>query len=131
MSDRTRSAAGRKYGMNYEVYLTDTFQKSLKILKKKYRHIKDDIIDIIRKLESDAPLGDPVPGWDREIWKIRVASADMKRGKSGAFRIIYLFKENDFNIYLLTVYFKGDKDDVSSDDIGKLLKNLCDELENL
>lgn len=76
--------------MNYEIYLTHTFQNCLKILKKKYRHIKDDIIDIIRRLESDATLGDPVPGWDREIWKIRAASSDMKRGKSGAFRIIYL-----------------------------------------
>ncbi len=74
--------------MSYEIYLTHTFQKCL---KKKYRHIKDDIIDIIRKLESDAPFGDPVPDRDREIWKIRAASSDMKRGKSGAFRIIYLF----------------------------------------
>ncbi len=117
--------------MNYEIYLTHTFQKCLKILKKKYRHIKDDIIDIIRRLESDATLGDPVPGWDREIWKIRAASSDMKRGKSGAFRIIYLFKENDRKVYLLTVYFKGDKDDISDDEIEKLLKKLCDEVETL
>jgi len=54
MSDRTESGTGRKHGMNYEVYLTNTFQKCLKILKKKFRRIKDDIIDIIRRLESDA-----------------------------------------------------------------------------
>ncbi len=117
--------------MNYEVYLTHTFQKCLKILKKKYRHIKDDIIDMICRLESDATVGDPVPGWGREIWKIRAASTDMKKGKSGAFRIIYFFKENDRKVYLLTVYFKGDKKDISPDEIGKLLKNLCDELETL
>jgi mRNA-degrading endonuclease RelE of RelBE toxin-antitoxin system len=117
--------------MNYELYLTHTFQKCLKILKKKFRHIKNDIIDTIRKLESDAPLGDPVPGWDREIWKIRAASLDMKRGKSGAFRIIYLFKEDDCKVYLLTIYFKGDKEDISPDEIENLLKRLCDELETL
>ncbi len=98
--------------MNYEVYLTHTFQKCLKILKKKFRRIKDDIVDIIRRLESDAPLGDPVPGWDREIWKVRAASSDIKKGKSGAFRIIYLFKENDCKVYLLTIYFKGDKEGI-------------------
>jgi mRNA-degrading endonuclease RelE of RelBE toxin-antitoxin system len=117
--------------MNYEIYLTHTFQKCLKFLRKKYRHIKDDIIDIIRRLESDAPLGDPVPGWEREIWKIRIASSDMNKGKSGAFRIIYLFKENDRKVYLLTIYFKGDKEDISPDEIEKLLKKLCDELETL
>ncbi len=117
--------------MNYEIYLTHTFQKCLKILKKKYRHIKDDIIDIILELESDSPSGDPVPGWNREIWKIRVASSDIKRGKSEAFRIIYLLKENDFKVYLLTIYFKGEKDDITSDEIEKLLKKLCDELETL
>lgn len=72
--------------MNYDVYLTQTFQRSLKILKKKYRHIKDDLRDVIQKLESNPSLGDPIPGWDSEIWKVRVASSDMKRGKSGGFR---------------------------------------------
>jgi len=117
--------------MNYEVYLTHTFQKCLKILKKKFRRIKDDIVDIIRRLESDAPLGDPVPGWDREIWKVRAASSDIKKGKSGAFRIIYLFKKNDRRVYFLTIYFKGDKEGIGSDEIEKLLKKLCDELEAL
>lgn len=115
--------------MNYEVFLTHTFQKSLKILKKKYHHIKDDIIGVIRELESDATVGDPVPGWNREIWKIRAASSDIKKGKSGAFRIIYFLKENDNKVYLLTVYFKGDKEDISPVDIENLLKKLCDKLE--
>ncbi len=61
--------------MTYDVYLTHTFKKCLKILKKKYRNIKTDIIGVIRELESDSTVGDPVPGWNREIWKVRVAVA--------------------------------------------------------
>ena len=34
--------------MNYKVYLTETFQKSMKILKKKYRRVKDDIAGTIQ-----------------------------------------------------------------------------------
>jgi len=55
----------------------------------------------------------------------------MKKGKSGAFRIIYFFKENDRRVYLLTIYFKGDKEDISPDEIEKLLKKLCDESETV
>lgn len=61
--------------MTYDVYLTHTFKKCLKILKKKYGNIKTDIIGVIRELESDSTVGDPVPGWNREIWKVRVAVA--------------------------------------------------------
>ena len=36
--------------MNYKVYLTETFQKSMKILKKKYRRVKDDIAGTIQAI---------------------------------------------------------------------------------
>jgi mRNA-degrading endonuclease RelE of RelBE toxin-antitoxin system len=39
--------------MNYKVYLTETFQKSMKILKKKYRRVKDDIAGTIQAIEED------------------------------------------------------------------------------
>ena len=44
--------------MNYKVYLTETFQKSMKILKKKYRRVKDDISkkeieEILKKLNQE------------------------------------------------------------------------------
>lgn len=101
----------------------------LKILKKKYRNIKADIIGVIRELESHSTVGDPVPGWNREIWKVRVASSDIKKGKRGGFRLIYFFRENDSRIYLLTIYFKGDKNDVALNEIDSLLKKLSNELE--
>lgn len=107
--------------MSYDVYLTESFQNSLKSLKKKYRRIKDDIVEIIRNLENDPSIGEPIPGWNSEIWKIRAASSDMKRGKSGGYRIIYLWRNNEQNVYLLTIYFKGEKEVISFKDIGILL----------
>jgi mRNA-degrading endonuclease RelE of RelBE toxin-antitoxin system len=68
--------------MSYEAYLTATFQKSIKILKKKFRSVKDDLYSVIQTLEKDPTIGDPIPGWNKEIWKIRAASSDIKRGKS-------------------------------------------------
>ena len=71
--------------MSYEAYLTVTFQKSIKLLKKKFRSVKDDLYGVIRALEKDPTTGDPIPGWDKEIWKIRAASSDIKGEKAGVF----------------------------------------------
>jgi len=95
--------------MSYEVYLTETFQKSIKLLKKRYRHVKQDILGKIGELEKDPTTGDPIPRWNKEIWKVRVASSDVKKGKRGGFRLIYLWKGGENKIYLLAAYFKGEK----------------------
>jgi mRNA-degrading endonuclease RelE of RelBE toxin-antitoxin system len=115
--------------MSYEVYLTVTFQKSIKILKKKFRSVKDDLNSVIRTLEKDPTIGDPIPGWNQEIWKIRAASSDIKSGKSGGFRLIYFWEAGEFKIFLLTAYFKGKKTEIAKKEIEDLLKKLNHELE--
>jgi len=107
--------------MSYNVYLTDTFSKCLKTLKKKYRRVKDDLLEVIRQLEADPTIGDPIPGWRRDVWKVRVASSDIKRGKSGGFRVIYLWKEQEQDIYLLSMYSKSAKQDMTVKEIRNLL----------
>ena len=72
-----------------EIHLTQTFLKCLKSLKKKFPHIKDDLSTLFQNLQNKPDLGEPIPGWHRKIWKVRVSSRDLKRGKSGAFRVIY------------------------------------------
>ena len=84
--------------MNYKVYLTETFQKSMKILKKKYRRVKDDIAGTIQAIEEDPTIGDPIPGWNKEIWKVRTASSDVKKGTRGGFRSIYLWKSGEVTV---------------------------------
>jgi len=115
--------------MSYEAYLSETFQKCIKILKKKYRRLKDDLYDAIHRLEGDPSIGDAIPGWKKEIWKIRVASSDIKKGKRSGFRLIYLWKERDFRVYLLAAYFKGEKEVISKTEIERLLKKLSKELK--
>ena len=55
--------------MSYEAYLTVTFQKSIKLLKKKFRSVKDDLYDVIQALEKDPTTGDPIPGWTKKYGK--------------------------------------------------------------
>jgi mRNA-degrading endonuclease RelE of RelBE toxin-antitoxin system len=114
--------------MSYDVHLTDTFQKSVKALKKKYPHVKDDLLGQIKALEGDPSAGDPIPGWNREIWKVRVASSDVRKGKRGGYRLIYLWKADEIKIYLLVAYFKGEKAEITKKEIETLLKQLNQEL---
>ena len=114
--------------MNYEVRLTKTFQKSLKFLKKKHPRVKDDLLSTIQALEEDPTIGDPIPGWKKEIWKIRTASSDVKKGKRGGFRSVYLWKSGENSVYLLAAYFKGHKANITKQEIEKTLKKLAQEL---
>jgi mRNA-degrading endonuclease RelE of RelBE toxin-antitoxin system len=46
--------------MTYDVHLADTFQKSIKALKKKYPHVKDDLLSQIKTLDKESSAGDPL-----------------------------------------------------------------------
>ncbi|KPK46343.1 MAG: hypothetical protein AMK74_00480 [Nitrospira bacterium SM23_35] len=95
--------------------------------KKKYR--KDDLKKVIERLEEEPGIGDPIPGWNKEVWKIRITSSDVEKGKRGGFRLIYLWKAGEFKVYLLAVYFKGEKEEISKKEVERLLKKLNQELE--
>jgi mRNA-degrading endonuclease RelE of RelBE toxin-antitoxin system len=114
--------------MTYDVHLADTFQKSIKALKKKYPHVKDDLLIQIKKLEEDSSAGDPIPGWNKEVWKVRVASSDVRKGKRGGYRLIYFWKAGEMKVYLLVAYFKGEKAEIAKKEIETLLKKLGQEL---
>jgi mRNA-degrading endonuclease RelE of RelBE toxin-antitoxin system len=115
--------------MTYEIYLTQSFQRCIKHLKKKFPRIKDDFSTLFQSLQEDPQIGDPIPGWNRKVWKIRISSRDLKRGKSGAFRLIYAWTSGERILYPLFVYFKGEKEDITKAEIEALLKRLFLELE--
>lgn len=79
-------------------------------------------------MEENPSSGDAIPGWNKEVWKVRVASSDVKKGKSAGYRLIYFWKAGEMKIYLLMAYFKGEKSDVTRSEIETLLKKLNQEL---
>jgi len=115
--------------MSYEIYLTQSFQRCIKQLKKKFPRIKDDFSPLFKSLQEDPQIGNPIPGWNRKVWSIRTSSRDLKRGKSGAFRLIYAWIFGEWTLYPLFVYFKGEKEDITKAEIEALLKRLLLELE--
>ena len=106
--------------MRFEV--KQSFAKSLRKLEKKYRHIRNDLKPVLMELEKNPTVGVAIPGFANLVWKIRVSSSDMQRGKSGSFRLIYAMKEKEGIIVLLLIYAKADREDVKVSVIKKLLE---------
>lgn len=78
------------------------FERDLKYLKKKYSNIKRDIKLLIDTLKDNPFYGEAIPGLEGKVFKARLASSDMKRGKSKSYRVIYYFLRKGNSIYLLT-----------------------------
>ncbi len=108
--------------MSYNIIPTPTFQKDVKSLQKKYRHIVADLEELESILSENPFAGDAIKGLEKTIFKIRLASTDMGKGKSGGFRIIYYLVSADQTIYLLTLYAKAYKQSISTSEIKSILK---------
>ncbi|WP_429162459.1 hypothetical protein [Desulfitispora alkaliphila] len=111
--------------------MTQQFEKDVRFYKtkKKYKKIDDDIETVVKELELGNLLGDEIKELelpaDESTYKVRVANTSANIGKSGGFRLIYYVIKNDLEIFLLTIYSKKDKEDISSSDLTKIIIENC------
>src|SRR5436309_15740925 len=91
-----------------QVTFTPEFQRKLRQLAKKYRHIKSDLQPILDQLASGSKPGDQVPGVRYEVFKVRAKNSDASKGKSDGYRLIYYVKSESERV-LVTVYSKSEQ----------------------
>lgn len=106
--------------MNYEIVSSKNFERNFKHLFKKYRSLKNDIVDLIKELRRNPTLGDDLGNNTR---KVRMAITSKGKGKSGGARIItyhWYIDEARKKLYLLTIYDKSEQDNISESEIQKL-----------
>jgi hypothetical protein len=106
--------------MNYEIVTTEDFERNFKRLGKKYASLPDDYERLIEELLENPRLGFDLGG---NIRKVRMSIASKNKGKRGGARVItcnVLVSINDTDIYLLTIYDKGEKDNISRKEIQQL-----------
>lgn len=73
--------------MSFKFRITKRFERSIKKLKKRYPKIAKDVAKAFEEIETNPEIGVVIPD-DFNIRKLRVASTDMKRGKSGGYRLL-------------------------------------------
>ena len=89
--------------MANSVLITPYFEKKYKRFAKKFTSLDDELLALESDLKANPKLGESLGA---NIYKIRLASKDKGRGKSGGFRVItYLVQElqNSCAIYLTGV----------------------------
>jgi mRNA-degrading endonuclease RelE of RelBE toxin-antitoxin system len=107
--------------MSFNVKVLDSFEKHAKKLIKKYPSLKGELAILITSLKSDPGQGDPIGD---HCYKIRVAIASKGKGKRGGGRVIPCVKIIAATVYLVTIYDKSEKEDISDNELLDLLKNL-------
>jgi len=107
--------------VNYRIIPTPRFQKDVKNLKKKYRHIASDLEEFNNVLDAKPFYGEEIPGLEGKVLKARLASSDMRKGKGKGYRVIYHLSQKEKIIYLLTIYAKAYKENISIAEIKKII----------
>jgi mRNA-degrading endonuclease RelE of RelBE toxin-antitoxin system len=108
--------------MGYEIVFGRDFQRNLKTYQKRYRHVKDDVKIAVDQLLENPWLGDAIPEGSGTC-KLRVRNSDLRKGKSAGYRLIYYVQiEPHPVIYLLLLYAKSDRSDVTLQELKTLLQ---------
>ncbi len=110
------------------VVATPHFNHHFKRLRKKYRRIENDLKSLIEQLKSGETPGDQIQRVRHTLYKVRVASSDSQRGKSGGYRVIYYLKTTTF-LYLVEIYPKSEREDISADELRHLIEEIEAELD--
>jgi hypothetical protein len=108
--------------MNYAITTTKDFENQFKRLLKKYHSLRRDMEIFKKDLLANPEMGDDLGNNTR---KVRMAIASKNKGKSGGARVITCMVFVDIasaDIYLLTIYDKGEQDSISRKEIGHLKK---------
>ena len=73
-----------------EILFTHDFQGQLRKLAKRYRNIRSDLQPLLNDLNRGNYPGDRISGFaDFFIYKVRIKNSDIRKGKSGGYRVIY------------------------------------------
>ena len=110
--------------MHYSVITIPRFDREMKHLAKKYPSLKEEYKTLIEELSNNPEKGTPL---GNNLYKIRLAIASKGKGKSGGARVITYLKTEQGNVYLLSIYDKGEKDTISDNEIKDILNSEIDE----
>jgi hypothetical protein len=85
-----------------------------------------EIIESLKNFKKDQKLS-----LGAGTYKIRVSTSSLNKGKQKGFRVILLLVEVENLIAPISIYFKGDRENIKKQEIIKQAKIIMNELENL
>lgn len=107
--------------MSYNVKTIDVFEKQAKRLIKKYVSLKTELFQLVQELKENPEQGTAI---GKNCFKIRIAIGSKGKGKSGGARIITNILVADSTVYLLSIYDKSEKENLSANELEELLDDI-------
>jgi hypothetical protein len=107
--------------MSYKVKTIPYFDKQAKRLSRKFASFKEELLELIASLEKDPAQGTAL---GNDCYKIRIAIKAKGKGKSGGARAVTHVIAVKEDVYLLSVFDKSEKENISDDEIKQLLKDI-------
>ena len=104
--------------MSYSVKSTEVFERQTKRLTKKYASLKAELLALVKELKENPHQGTAL---GKNCYKIRLASKSKGKGKSGGARVITNFVVTNEVVYLLSIYDKSDKENLTDKELDELL----------
>jgi mRNA-degrading endonuclease RelE of RelBE toxin-antitoxin system len=103
----------------FSVILTRDFEREAKSLLKKYASLKQELTELGDELSENPTLGISL---GKDCYKIKLGIKSKGKGKSGGARVItYIVTENK-EVFLLTIYDKQIKSNLTTKELDQLLK---------
>jgi len=107
----------------YQTIILLHFLRQFKHLSKKFRTLKHDLIIALEKFDPDQHIH-----LGKDVYKVRLHSRSLTRGKSKSLRLIVLVIRQDSFLVPITIYFKGDQADISQKEVNDQLNIILLEL---
>lgn len=105
--------------MSYSVKSIEVFERQAKKLIKKYPSLKTEILELSKKLKENPKQGTSI---GKKSYKIRLSIKSKGKGKSGGARLITHIVVSKETVYLLTIYDKSAKENISDKELEELLQ---------
>lgn len=105
--------------MNLKIVSLDSFAKDVKKLHKKYKTITKDLRELEDELQDNPQCGIFL---GNNCYKIRLKNSSVPTGKSGGFRVVYYYVDEENNLYLMAMYSKTELENISDNRLIEILK---------
>lgn len=105
------------------IYFAEHFKAQLKRLMKKFPHVKEELLRVLEQIDLSREIS-----IGQNVYKIRIGSTDMKKGKSGGFRsYVYFYRKKNL-LAPLCIFAKSTQESISDQQLQYHVDKILEEL---
>jgi|SRR3989338_7572788 len=108
---------------NWDIVILPHFKRALKPLVKKHRDIFDAVIFGLKQFDPNLAIK-----IRENVYKLRLSTKSLKRGKSGGYRLFTLALEIDKRLVPITIYSKSTKENLTETELETHIQIILTEL---